>query len=119
MDKKFSSLLVALLFGLVMAGVAFANNGPETIELHAKKGNVTFAHHKHQSHIKCGECHHGPGHSDYKEGMQIHKCEECHHKGGDVPKKLQKTMNAFHKNCKDCHKAGKKGPTKCSGCHKK
>ncbi len=123
MNRRFSTLLVALLFGLVMAGVAFANNGPETIVLEAgKKGNVTFQHHKHQEKIACGECHHGPGHSAYKEGMEIHKCEECHHKGSsEVPKKLQKPMNAFHKNCKDCHKEHKAegAPTKCSGCHKK
>jgi hypothetical protein len=116
---KKAAVLIALLFGLVVAGIAFADNGPETITLDGgKKGNITFHHHKHQENIKCGECHHGPGHSDYTEGMQIHKCDECHKKGGDVPKKLQKPMKAFHKNCKDCHKAHG-GPTKCGACHKK
>ncbi len=121
MNRKLSTLLVALLFGLVMAGVAYADNGPETIVLEAgKKGNVTFHHHKHQEKIACGECHHGPGHSEYKEGMEIQECDKCHNKqNAEMPKKLQKTMNAFHKNCKDCHKKEGHGPTKCSGCHKK
>lgn len=115
---KKAAVLIALLFGLVVAGVAFADNGPETIVLKAKKGNVTFHHHKHQSRMECGECHHGPGHSAYTEGMQIHECDECH-KAGFPNKKLAKPMKAFHKNCKGCHKEKKAGPTKCSGCHKK
>ncbi len=122
MDKKFSTLLVALLFGLVMAGAAFANNGPETIVLDegGKKGTVIFSHQKHQEKIKCDACHHGPGHSAYKEGMKIDKCAACHNKQNpEMPKKLQKTMNVFHKNCKNCHKKEGAGPTKCGACHKK
>jgi hypothetical protein len=121
MDKKFTTLLVALLFGLIMAGAAYADNGPATIVLEGgKKGKVTFNHHKHQENIKCAECHHGPGHSEYAEGMKVEKCSDCHNKeNAEMPKKLQKTMNAFHKNCKDCHKKEGHGPTKCGDCHKK
>ena len=121
MNRKFASLLVALLFGLVMAGIAFADNGPATIVLEAgKKGNVTFPHHQHQQKMECGECHHGPGHSAYTEGMKIHKCDECHNKNdAEMPKKLRSVKNAFHKNCKGCHKEKKAGPTKCNACHKK
>ncbi len=122
-SKKFFSMVIAVLFALAVGGVAVAGDtGPATIVLKAKKGNVTFEHHKHQETVKCGECHHGPGHSAYTEGMKIHECQECHNKNNaEMPKKLQKTMNAFHSNCKDCHKAHKAegAPTKCNGCHKK
>ena len=113
---KKSALLVAVLFALAFAGIAFANNGPDTINLECKKGTVHFPHHQHQAKMECGECHHGEGHSAYKEGMEIHKCEECHNKTSG--NKINKPMKAFHKNCKDCHKKNG-GPTKCSACHKK
>ncbi len=124
--KRIMSVVIALVFGFAVGGLAIAAEdsakGPATIVLKAKKGNVTFEHHKHQEKFKCGDCHHGPGHSAYKEGMKIHECQECHNKDdAKMPKKLQKTMNAFHTNCKGCHKEHKaeKAPTKCSGCHKK
>ena len=118
--KSIFSMVIAFVFALVVGGVAVAaDTGPETIVLKAKKGDVTFHHHKHQAKFKCGECHHGPGHSEYKEGMKIQTCEKCHNKqNAEMPKKLQKTMNAFHTNCKGCHKE-KHGPTKCNQCHKK
>ncbi len=119
--KKFSSFIVAILFGLLTAGLAFAGSGPETITLKAKKGDVTFLHHKHQGRTQCAECHHTKGpdgkQAPYKEGMEIKSCDTCHNK--DFPnKKLNKPMKAFHKNCKTCHKKHN-GPTKCNGCHKK
>jgi len=116
--SKIASLVCAAMFGLAMSGIAFAGQGPETIELPGgKKGKVTFHHWKHQEKAPCAECHHGPGHSEYKEGMKIGKCEECHNKDM-ANKKLNKPMKAFHTNCKGCHKE-KGGPTKCGQCHKK
>ncbi len=117
MSKKIVSVLVAMLFSFVVAGVAVAGQGPENITLKAKKGDVHFAHWKHQEKAKCGECHHGPGHSAYKEGMEIQACEKCHNKEFKN-KKLNSAMKAAHKNCRDCHKQHG-GPTKCGGCHKK
>ena len=119
--KRFSSVIVALAFGLVVAGLAFAGSGPETITLHAKKGDVHFPHHKHQAKFGCGECHHYKG-ADGKQvidekGEHAAKCDTCHNKSFPN-KKLNKTMKAAHKNCKGCHKK-QHGPTKCSGCHKK
>ncbi len=117
---KMLSVLFALLFGIAVAGIAVAGEGPEVITLKAKKGDVTFNHHKHQAKIKCGECHHGPNHSEYKAGMKIETCDKCHNKDF-ANKKLNSVMKAMHKNCKDCHKGHKAegAPTKCSGCHKK
>ena len=114
------SILIALVFAFAVGGVALAGEGPETIVLKAKKGDVTFAHHKHQAKAQCGECHHGPDHSAYKAGMKIETCDKCHNKDF-ANKKLNSVMKAMHKNCKDCHKEHKaeNAPTKCNGCHKK
>ncbi len=125
MVRKLMGVVVGLAVGLAFYGYAISGGqGPETITLPNKKGTVTFHHRKHQTelNIPCGECHHGPGHSPYKEGMEIKKCDTCHNK--NFPnKKLNKPMKAFHKNCKGCHKqmAAKhpNAPTKCNGCHKK
>ena len=98
MVRKLLGVVFCLAIGVAFYGFAVAGGqGPETITLPAKKGAVTFHHWKHQTELKipCGECHHGPNHSPYKEGMKIHKCDECHNK--DFPnKKLNKPMKAFH-----------------------
>lgn len=109
---KKAAVLIALLFGLVVAGIAFANNGPAKIDFPGgKKGVVHFEHAKHQASETCGDCHHGEGHSEYKEGMAIGKCVTCH--------EGKKVKKAFHTNCKGCHKEKGAGPTKCNDCHHK
>ncbi len=121
-SKKIASLVVAMMFALLTAGLAFAGQGPEVVVLKARKGNVHFPHWKHQATLKCGVCHHrmGPDGKQlpYEKGQQIKKCDDCHNKS--LPNKsLNKPMKVFHKRCKGCHKHEKKGPTRCSGCHKK
>jgi c(7)-type cytochrome triheme protein len=125
-SKKVLSLLVAVLFGLIMAGVAAAaDKGPETITFKCeKKSDVVFGHAKHQESATCGDCHHSKGPDGkqvpYAEGQKIEKCGTCHNAEMTVPT-LNSSKNALHKNCKDCHKAavkeGKTAPTKCAECH--
>lgn len=84
----------------------------------------------HATHLKlgvdCGQCHHDANHQPLSEagiaamgsGEQL-RCVTCHN-GKFSNKKLQKPKQVFHARCRDCHKAGvagKKGPTKCNGCH--
>ena len=115
------TILVTMIACLCLAGAAFAGEGPETIVLKAKKGNITFQHHKHQGRTECGECHHEKGPDGkqvaFHKGMKIQNCDVCHNKSF-ANKKLNKPMKAFHKNCKGCHKQHK-APTKCKFCHKK
>lgn len=139
-SKKVLSLLVAVCFGLVMAGVAVATDkGPETITMDSKvypkhkKSLVTFSHQKHNVDYKiaCDDCHHvyKDGKNVWKEGDEVQKCDACH-TGAKAPRepKLSKEekikgyqYSAIHENCKACHKAAKKegkaAPTKCSECH--
>ena len=136
MDKRIMTLLTAILTGMLFlsVGVLTATDAPEEILLQGKdykkdkKGPVKLTHEKHAKDYKiaCTECHHEyKGDKNvWKEGQPVKKCSACH----DPEKKQGKTMklqNAYHKNCKNCHKAlakeGKKtGPfKKCTKCHAK
>lgn len=86
---------IAILAAVLFATAAFAVDAPKgPITLEAKQGNVTFNHSKHTA-----------------------KCETCHQ---GTPGKIGKMeKDAAHKMCQECHKAEKKGPTKCAECHKK
>ncbi|KIX11070.1 cytochrome c3 family protein [Dethiosulfatarculus sandiegensis] len=91
-----------------------------------RKPAVHFTHKKHSVDykLKCDSCHHDykDGKNMWKEGDKVQKCEACHTSPKKNKGKLLSLMNAFHKNCKACHKEvgdPKKAPTKCNGCHKK
>ena len=137
MNKKLLSLLIVVFTGLLFLGVGvlIAADVPDEIMIENqgykkdKKGPVKFHHKKHHADYKvaCTDCHHHyeKGKNVWKEGDPVKKCSECHNplkKQGKV-KKLQ---NAYHKNCKTCHKklvkAGEsdKAPfKKCNQCHAK
>ncbi|MBU2550812.1 MAG: cytochrome c family protein [Proteobacteria bacterium] len=119
--------LAALIGVICMAGLLVAAEVPDTVTIQEKafekfkKGPVTLDHKKHSAEygVKCDECHHlyKDGKNTWKEGDAVQKCSECHDpkkKNGEAPK----LQNAFHSNCKDCHKAKGKGPEKkCGECH--
>jgi len=140
MKKGLWSLGVVVLVGLIFlcVGVLTAADQPappDEIKIENtgykedKKGAVVLTHKKHavDHKVACTECHHEykDGKNVWKEGDKVKKCSECHsplEKQGEV----QKLNLAFHKNCKDCHKAiiekdpSKKAPfKKCNDCHEK
>jgi hypothetical protein len=85
---------------------SFIRAQEETVTLENTFGNVTFTHKQHTGLTSCQECHHP--------GLDTPKCSSCHTKESEV-----NPMNAFHKNCIDCHKDKQTGPTACADCHKK
>jgi len=107
--KKLVVLLAVIAFVATTSMVAFANNGPAEVKYEVKMGTVTFNHAAHQKQFSdCTKCHH--------KGIDAGACKTCHlAKKGDAPK----AKDAFHKQCKGCHKKMKKGPTKCKECHVK
>ena len=125
----FMIAVTALIF--VAVGALTAADVPDEVTIENegykkdKKGAVKLLHKKHNVDYKvaCTECHHDfkDGKNIWKEGNPVKKCSECHNpekKEG----KVMKLQNAYHKNCKDCHKAleGKKAPfKKCNDCHEK
>jgi len=116
---------VAALLGIFI-GVAIAQ-GPDVVVIDnkytaKKKEPVPLTHKKHAVDYKigCKECHHE---WDQKPGTQPKKCSACHKE--QAQGKIVGLMQAYHKNCMDCHKDLQKqgkptGPTtKCNDCHKK
>ena len=103
--KNLLTLLSAGILVLSVATIGVAiTKGPEEIKFTPKMGTVTFDHSAHQKRTDCETCHHT---GDYAQ------CKSCH----GVDPKAPKAKVAYHKNCKDCHKELKKGPTKCKECH--
>jgi hypothetical protein len=136
MKERMLTLSLCFLTGFmfIAVGVLTAADVPDEVKIENpgyksdKKGAVLLSHKKHQVDYKvaCIECHHDykDGKNVWKEGDPVKKCIECH----DTNKKqgkIDKSQNAFHKNCKDCHKeqtkAGKKNAPykKCNDCHQK
>jgi hypothetical protein len=134
MGKSLSTFLVVVLAGLafVSVGALTAADVPDDVMIENqgykadKKGPVKLSHKKHNVDYKvgCAECHHEykDGKNVWTEGMPVKKCSECHNplqKEGTV----LKLQNAYHRNCKNCHKAlpeGTKAPfKKCNDCHQK
>jgi len=103
--KKLMILLTAIILASSVATVVIAATTPPAEVLYTPKmGTVTFNHTTHQELTDCISCHHT---GDYAQ------CKSCH--GVDV--KAPKAKNAYHIQCKDCHKEMKQGPTKCKECH--
>ena len=88
-----------------------------------KKAPVSFPHKKHSVDYKlaCTECHHiyKDGKNVFKPGDKVQMCSKCHTSPKKNKGKMLSLYNAYHKNCRTCHKKAKKGPTKCNQCHPK
>ncbi|MEA3544443.1 MAG: cytochrome c3 family protein [Thermodesulfobacteriota bacterium] len=103
--KKLMILLTAIfLTSSVVTVVIAVTTTPTEISYTPKMGVVTFNHSTHQELTDCVTCHHT---GDYAQ------CKSCH----GVEENAPKAKNAYHKQCKDCHKEMKKGPTRCKECH--
>ena len=138
--------VAALCTAMIFAATAFAGTefvdswkmeNTKAFKKH-KKSLVEFSHKKHAEDYKvdCGTCHHDDKGQPLKLAVRddVKECTECH-KPGKAPKKevtklkadkvaKKKLQNeymygAMHSQCIDCHKAEKKGPTKCAECHPK
>ena len=104
-----TALVVALVFAV---GTGFAAPDKVVFKAAKAKGPVAFSHKEHGAKVKeCATCHHQD-----KAGTE-QKCGMCH--GDKTEGKKLSAKEAFHTQCKDCHKKEMKGPEKCDGCHKK
>ncbi len=106
MKKILVLFVVALFVGTAVVAVA-EDKGAAQIKYETKLGTVTFEHAAHQERADCVACHHTGGYEP---------CKSCHD-GTKAPK----AKDAFHKNCKECHKqkAAEFDGKKCKGCHVK
>jgi len=147
MNKKYLVIIgivgIAALF--LATGIYAGTTVPDVVKLDKgykhKKGIVSFSHKKHTEDYKagCGDCHHDANNKpldNLKAGDDVKACIECHKKPGERPKgkgapklnkkqRLEYVAEAFHYNCKDCHKKFNKksgtraAPTSCAKCHPK
>ncbi|MBF0452992.1 MAG: tetrathionate reductase family octaheme c-type cytochrome [Candidatus Magnetomorum sp.] len=82
-------------------------------------GPVRFMHNKHM--IVSGDCttchHYRPEGNNTSETV---RCRACHQEAfhPDIPERTG-LKAAYHLKCLGCHKAVKKGPVNCTGCHAK
>jgi hypothetical protein len=148
------AMVIGAVFMFFAAGIYAANKVEDVVKIQDKgceytKGIVEFSHKKHLDEYakkapdlykdKCGVCHHddkGKPLVDLAAGQEVKRCIECHKKCGEPPKgkdapklsdkeKLEYVAEAFHTNCRDCHKAydkannTKDAPTTCTKCHPK
>lgn len=126
MRKLVPAAFVILCFA---ASVLFAHHGPEKVTINAaakKQPGVVLDHTKHATVLvkSCDTCHHTNKGMTTDKGAKVQKCSACHlDPKPNVPgmREMAMTKNPFHMVCVDCHKkaAPKKGPTACTGCHKK
>ena len=145
MNRRFITVLLVGLTCMFFLAVGVLTAGekqkvPDEMKLQNKgyakdkKGAVKLTHKKHNVDFKiaCAECHHvyEGGKNVWKEGDHVDKCSKCHpilwEKGKKKKKgEAMKLQNAYHKNCKTCHKTlakeeKKTGPfKKCNKCHEK
>jgi hypothetical protein len=138
MSKRFCILLTAILTGLIFLSVgtlviAATAEPDKVMEIENKgykkdkKRPVPFDHMAHtKAGAKCVDCHHKfdkDGKNVWKKGDEVQKCSACHDINENTEKdgmKVMKLQNAYHRNCKNCHKEKKKGPyKKCNDCHVK
>lgn len=138
MKKREKTKLLALLvlstawlcIGITSATAGEGLKAPETeLIIEGEKKSAKFSHPVHlKLALACGVCHHGSEHQPLTDkdiaamenSLQL-QCTSCHDKDFADPE-LQTLKAVFHGRCKECHKQGidgKKGPTKCTGCHVK
>lgn len=113
----FLFIVVSMAFGAVPAKVTIS-------AAKAKQPPVTFDHAKHATTLvkTCETCHHNHKGLTKDTKVEVKKCTACHlDTNGKIITMRDPTMtkNPFHVRCVACHKAEKKGPVICTGCHKK
>ena len=138
--------LLTVAFAVLFVCVNLSRAQPESpdeVTIHSELWTVDkyedskLSHKKHAEEYKisCTDCHHvyKDGKNVWKEGDEVQKCDACHTcvktgkalKEASAEEKKLSLYNAFHENCKGCHKEFNKknntkdAPTKCTDCHAK
>lgn len=124
---KRARYITAVLFVLAFFSSAFCQDEVivlvhDELGMHERPA-VKFNHEKHQEVVsECTRCHHDYDNYMNNVGGEGQACSECHGKtGGDNGVTL---VNAFHLQCKTCHKAliargRNSGPVMCGQCHRR
>lgn len=85
--------------------------------------STRFRHDEHNAKAKlkkqCAACHHSlqRGKRSVKRAGPLRRCSDCHLVRPEPTSPLPSHMLVSHAACQGCHKARKKGPLDCEGCH--
>lgn len=96
---------------------------PEPAQPTAQGSAVRFRHDEHNAKAKigkrCAVCHHTleRGRRSVKRAGPLRRCSDCHLARPEANSPLPSQMLVSHATCQGCHKARKKGPLDCAGCH--
>ncbi|PID40527.1 MAG: acidic cytochrome c3 [Proteobacteria bacterium] len=118
-------ITLSLLIGIMAAmSVAWSQEDMTVIDNsvfdNPQRTPSVFVHDEHNENAgveDCAVCHHvyEDGQLVEDESSEDQSCSDCHSlEGGDGQPTL---MEAFHSNCKGCHKKEGKGPVLCGECH--
>jgi len=125
MKKKILLIAALTSAGLILLTSARSQEDMQFVGADAffrpRRPPAVFRHDTHNESAgieACQECHHvydDSGKPVEDESSEDQRCSECHgvKRSGNKPA----LMNAFHSNCKGCHKQQKKGPLMCGQCH--
>ena len=107
MHRYYRLLLIGFLFALTGTLSAFAVEGPISVKMSNKQGEVLFHHQEHLAAVNdCTDCHHM--------GLEAGGCRDCH----GVKRGVPSIKHAFHRQCRNCH-IKSDAPKECKTCHKK
>ena len=84
---------------------------------------VVLSHTKHADDygLDCTDCHHiynEKGENTWKPGDRVIGCAQCHNSAFTAHGGIRPLYEAYHGNCRECHKGDDKAPKKCAECHK-
>ena len=125
MKKKILLIVVVSSACLILVTSAHSQEDMQFVNADAfskpRRPAAVFRHDAHNESAgieACQSCHHvydDSGKPVEDESSEDQRCSECHgvKRSGSKPA----LMNAFHANCKSCHKEKKKGPVICGHCH--
>ena len=124
-----------LLVGVICYAAAPQSQPEEPMRMmfDSAAGKILFDHKIHTSDtgygISCLDCHHHPAESDLDTQSctnchppeEVEKppqaCNDCHEADEIEDAEVIRKVDAFHKNCVECHKDYEAGPVECASCH--
>ena len=135
-NKALAVIFLAALLGVVsLGGPAWADkyetpSGEAEEEMVLKnsevftqprRGPVNFSHRAHHEDykLKCTQCHHEfeEGKNVWRPGDAVGACADCHTSPYFSDEGMPSLWQAYHRNCRDCHKSVPDAPQSCEECH--
>lgn len=119
-------IFMILILAMAASGPAFSQGEKERLDPSAfkmpQRPGAIFSHDDHTQEVQisdnCAICHHVYENKKLvpDESSEDNACSDCHSLQPSSENGIS-LVNAFHKRCRQCHFASKKGPVLCGQCH--